>query len=292
LSLGSLAILLSETTSPGWRLLPAAANVPLGWGTLHTVMTFHYAHLFYSKNADAETEARDSGGLEFPKTDEPSILDFVYYSFVIGMTSQRTRDRLVERLRVEGIRNERVLEVIRATPRHLFVDEALASRAYEDTALPIGYGQTISQPYIVARMTELLLGAAPRTVLEVGTGSGYQAAILSKLAKQVYAVEIIPELATNARYTLEALGISNVEIICADGRKGWPAGAPYDAIVVAAAAEEVPSALIDQLKEGGRLVIPVGGRWGQSLQTSRKHGDRLETEELCRCVFVPLVYGG
>jgi protein-L-isoaspartate(D-aspartate) O-methyltransferase len=127
--------------------------------------------------------------------------------------------------------------------------------------------------------------------LEVGAGSGYQAAILSKLAKKVYAIEIIPELVIGARRVLESLGIDNVEIICADGRLGWPEGAPYDGIVVAAAAEEVPPPLVEQLKEGGRLVIPVGGRWGQSLQISLKHGDELDTQELCGCVFVPLVHG-
>jgi protein-L-isoaspartate(D-aspartate) O-methyltransferase len=144
---------------------------------------------------------------------------------------------------------------------------------------------------MVAMSIEALRLEGDETVLEVGAGSGYQAAVLSKLAKKVVAIENIPELAASARRVLGSLGIDNVEIICADGRKGWPADAPYDGIVVAAAAEEVPPALIEQLKEGGRLVIPVGGGWGQSLQTSRKRGDVLETEELCRCVFVPLVHG-
>jgi protein-L-isoaspartate(D-aspartate) O-methyltransferase len=144
---------------------------------------------------------------------------------------------------------------------------------------------------MVAMSVEALRLEGDETVLEIGAGSGYQAAILSKLAKKVYAIEIIPELVANARRALDSLQIDNVEILCADGRKGWPEGAPYDGIVVAAAAEEVPPALIEQLKEGGRLVVPVGGKWGQSLQTSRKRGGKLETEELCRCVFVPLVYG-
>jgi len=143
----------------------------------------------------------------------------------------------------------------------------------------------------VAMSVEALELKGDETVLEVGAGSGYQAAVLSKLAKKVYAIEIIPELVTNARRVLASLGIDNVELICSDGRLGWPEGAPYDGIVVAAAAEEGPPALVEQLKEGGRLVIPVGGRWGQALQASRKRGDVLYTEELCRCIFVPLVHG-
>jgi protein-L-isoaspartate(D-aspartate) O-methyltransferase len=144
---------------------------------------------------------------------------------------------------------------------------------------------------MVAMSVEALRLEGDETVLEVGAGSGYQAAILSKLAKKVYAIEIIPALVANAQRALDSLGIDNVEIICADGRKGWPDGAPYDGIVVAAAAEEVPPALVEQLKEGGRLVIPVGGRWGQSLQASRKRGGKLESTELCGVIFVPLVYG-
>jgi protein-L-isoaspartate(D-aspartate) O-methyltransferase len=145
---------------------------------------------------------------------------------------------------------------------------------------------------MVAMSVEALRLHGDETVLEVGAGSGYQAAILSRLVKKVYAIEIIPELVAGARRTIESLGIDNVELVCADGRKGWPAGAPYDGIVVAAAAEEVPQALVEQLKEGGRLVIPVGGKWGQALQASRKREGNLETEDLCRCVFVPLVHGG
>lgn len=204
----------------------------------------------------------------------------------------KERAAMVERqLRRRGIGDSRVLAAMGEVPREAFVPEAQKLNAYADSALPLSRGQTISQPLMVAMSVEALQLGGNETVLEIGAGSGYQAAVLSKLAKKVYAIEIIPELVHDARRVLGTLGIDNVELICADGRKGWPEGAPYDGIVVAAAAENVPSALIDQLKEGGRLVIPVGGERGQSLQTSRKRGDRLETEELCRCVFVPLVYG-
>jgi protein-L-isoaspartate(D-aspartate) O-methyltransferase len=205
---------------------------------------------------------------------------------------EKERASMVEyQLRRRGIADGRVLAAMGEVPREAFVPDAHKRDAYADGALPLSQGQTISQPLMVAMSIEALKLRGDETVLEVGAGSGYQAAILSKLAEKVYAIEIIPELVANARRVLDSLGIDNVEIICADGRKGWPDGAPYDGIVVAAAAEEVPRALVEQLKEGGRLVIPVGGRWGQSLQTSRKRGDELETEELCRCVFVPLVHG-
>jgi protein-L-isoaspartate(D-aspartate) O-methyltransferase len=177
-------------------------------------------------------------------------------------------------------------------PREAFIPDSERRNAYYDGALPLSHGQTISQPLMVAMSVEALRLHGDETVLEVGAGSGYQAAILSRLVKKVYAIEIIPELVAGARRTIESLGIDNVELVCADGRKGWPAGAPYDGIVVAAAAEEVPQALVEQLKEGGRLVIPVGGKWGQALQASRKREGNLETEDLCRCVFVPLVHGG
>ena len=170
----------------------------------------------------------------------------------LGMTSQRVRDRLVERLREgsatgQGIADERVLNVIRTLPRHLFVDEVLASRAYEDTALPIGHGQTISQPWVVARMTEAVLQVAPRTVLEVGTGSGYQAAVLAELAREVYTIEILEPLAARAQRTLADLGYRNIRYRVGDGWSGWPEAAPFDGIIVTAAPEKVPQPLLDQL---------------------------------------------
>ncbi len=210
----------------------------------------------------------------------------------IGMTSQRTRDRLVERLRAEGIRNERVLEVIRATPRHLFVDEALASRAYEDTALPIGFNQTISQPFVVAAMTALIIRDNPQTVLEIGTGSGYQAAVLAALVPKVYTVERIEPLATQARLRFRKLGLRNIRASYSDGTAGLPEFAPYDAIITTAAAEVIPEALLKQLApDGGRLVIPIGSRDGQTLTLVTRHGDEFEREDLDPVVFVPLLSG-
>jgi protein-L-isoaspartate(D-aspartate) O-methyltransferase len=211
----------------------------------------------------------------------------------IGMTSQRTRDRLVERLREKGIKNQRVLEVIRTTPRHLFVDEAMAHRAYEDTALPIGHGQTISQPYIVARMTEVLLeGGIPDVVLEVGTGSGYQSAILSRLVPKVYTVERIGALLQKARDVHRKLGLMNVFSKHSDGSWGWKPNAPYMAILVTAAPEEVPPGLLEQLAVGGRMVIPTGSKDGVQelkLYTRTTEGFEEKTLELVR--FVPLLDG-
>lgn len=211
----------------------------------------------------------------------------------IGMTSARTRDRLVERLKAEGIENTAVLERIRTVPRHLFVDEALASRAYENTALPIGYGQTISQPYIVAAMTEALIegGKKPTRVLEIGTGCGYQTAVLAPFAQHIYSVERIAPLLNRARATLAELRISNVSLRHADGWHGWRSQAPFQGILVAAAPEEVPQELLDQLDDGGRLVIPVGGRRGQQLVRITRHGNEYEREELLPVTFVPLVEG-
>jgi protein-L-isoaspartate(D-aspartate) O-methyltransferase len=207
------------------------------------------------------------------------------------MTSQRTRDRLVARLREEGIRNEAVLDAIRNTPRHLFVDEALASRAYEDTALPIGYNQTISQPYVVAAMTDLVVSSHPQKVLEIGTGSGYQAAILSPLVPKVYTVERIKPLADQARQRFRKLGLRNIRASYSDGTEGLPDFAPYDAIITTAAAEEIPQALLEQLSpDGGRLVIPVGGRNRQTL-TLITHDDTFEKTGLDPVIFVPLLTG-
>ena len=211
----------------------------------------------------------------------------------IGMTSARTRDRLVARLKEQGIGDGRVLSLIRSTPRHLFVDEALASRAYEDTALPIGLGQTISQPYIVARMTEALIAAGiPEQVLEVGTGCGYQTAILSSLVKRVYTVERLAALSQRARQTLSSISIRNVFFRHADGGWGWPQHAPYDGIICTAAPDEVPSSLMEQLAVGGRLVIPVGPAGDQQLLLVTRRGeDRYDREVLDKVSFVPLLGG-
>lgn len=209
----------------------------------------------------------------------------------IGMTSQRTRDRLVTRLREEGIRNNRVLDAIASTPRHLFLDEALASRAYEDTSLPIGHGQTISQPYIVARMTELLLEVEPAVVLEVGTGSGYQAAILAGLVDKVYTTERIEPLATQARQRFRQLGLRNIRVQHSDGSWGWPQFGPFDAIIVTAGAADIPEALLEQLKVGGRLVMPLGGRDRQVLISVTRTPTVYEREDFEPVVFVPLLGG-
>jgi protein-L-isoaspartate(D-aspartate) O-methyltransferase len=212
--------------------------------------------------------------------------------FGIGMTSARTRERLIQRLKAEGIRNPAVLGQIRDVPRHLFVDEALASRAYEDTALPIGHGQTISQPYVVARMTEAAVGdGRPDKVLEIGTGCGYQTAILAGLVGHVYSVERVAPLLRKARQRLRELDIQNVHFRHGDGWQGWKAHAPYDAIIVTAAPPETPRALLEQLKDGGRLVIPVGPRSHQELLQIQRNGDCYEETVLGYVVFVPLLTG-
>ncbi len=209
------------------------------------------------------------------------------------MTSQRTRDRLIERLRAEGIRNERVLEVMRTTPRHIFIDEAMAHRAYEDTALPIGHGQTISQPWIVARMTEVLLAeGVPNVVLEVGTGSGYQAAVLARLVAKVYTVERINALLNRAREAHRALKLNNIFSRHSDGSWGLPQYAPYPAIMVTAAPESVPESLLEQLAVGGRMVIPVGSVHGeQVLKLITRSSRGLEETTLSAVRFVPLLDG-
>lgn len=211
----------------------------------------------------------------------------------IGMTSQRTRDRLVERLKEDGIRDERVLKVMRSTPRHLFVDEALSSRAYEDTALPIGHGQTISQPYIVALMTQALIAdGIPQKVLEVGSGSGYQAAVLAQLIPRVYSVERIRALHERSRTLLRDLGLRNAQLYYSDGSWGLRQFAPFDAIIVTAAPEEVPQALLQQLAVGGKMIIPVGkGHDVQKLLKITRTETQYEQQLLETVSFVPLCSG-
>lgn len=196
-----------------------------------------------------------------------------------------------QQLQRRGITDTRVLAAMGEVPRELFVPDAHRGDAYTDSALPLSHGQTISQPLMVAMSLEALALDGHENVLDVGSGSGYQTAVLARLARTVHAVEIVPDLVDAARVRLDLLGIDNVEFHLGDGRRGWGDAAPYDAIVVAAAAETTPLALIEQLVDGGRLVIPVGERRGQTLTLFRKHEDRVESEELCRCVFVPLVYG-
>jgi protein-L-isoaspartate(D-aspartate) O-methyltransferase len=210
----------------------------------------------------------------------------------IGMTSRRTRERLVERLKAEGIRDRRVLDRIRDLPRHLFVDEALASRAYEDTALPIGHGQTISQPYIVARMTEALFAGGPLSdVLEVGTGSGYQTAVLAPMVRRVYTVERVAALLDQARDRFRQIGVRNVRTKHSDGGLGMPEYAPFDGIIVTAAPEGIPRALVNQLKIGGRMVLPIGSREEQALVRVTRTEDGYDKELLEQVVFVPLLGG-
>jgi protein-L-isoaspartate(D-aspartate) O-methyltransferase len=210
----------------------------------------------------------------------------------LGMASQRSRDRLVTQLTQEGIRDTRVLAAISKLPRHSFIDEALASRAYDNTALPIGFGQTISQPYVVARMTEqLVAGARIRTVLEVGTGCGYQTAVLAELVDQVYSIERLPALYQQAKTRLHTLGYTNVWLTHGDGYKGWPENAPYDGILVAAASQSVPEALLRQLKPGGRMILPVGAPGRQVLRRILRTDEGYDATDLDPVSFVPLVSG-
>ncbi|OOG37033.1 protein-L-isoaspartate(D-aspartate) O-methyltransferase [Rhodanobacter sp. C05] len=210
-----------------------------------------------------------------------------------GMTSQRARDRLANSLKEEGIRDLRVVDVIRNTPRHHFIDQALHSRAYENTALPIGHGQTISQPWVVARMTEALLEfGIPQKVLEIGTGSGYQAAILAALVPQVFTVERIEELLRQARRRFRQLGLTNLRSRYDDGKLGWPDEAPFDAIILTAAGDTIPTRILDQLSPAGVLVAPVGSPSRQTLIRMRGdgQGDFIQ-EELGAVSFVPLLGG-
>lgn len=210
----------------------------------------------------------------------------------IGMTSQRTRDRLVERLKTQGIEEMSVLEVIRSTPRHLFVDEALSHRAYEDTALPVGFNQTISQPYVVALMTEALVNSgAMGRVLEVGSGCGYQTTVLAQLADQVYSVERIKGLLDKARQRIKQLKLKNVHFNYGDGTLGWEEHGPYDGIIVTAAPRDIPEALLNQLKEGGRMVIPVGDRSVQDLVLVTRRNNSFEKQILQSVQFVPFISG-
>lgn len=210
----------------------------------------------------------------------------------IGMTSRRTRERLIGRLIEQGIDDPRVLEVMRELPRHIFIDEALSHRAYEDTALPIGYNQTISQPYIVAKMTEILLdGGTPERVLEIGTGSGYQTAVLACLVGRVFSVERIQPLQEKARKRLRQLGLRNVQFQHADGGFGWPEKGPFDAITCAAAPEQIPPELFDQLAIGGRMIIPVGGSVQELRLVIRTDEDNFDQQVLEGVKFVPMLSG-
>ena len=211
----------------------------------------------------------------------------------IGMTSRRTRERLIQRLLDQGIQSTKVLDAIRTIPRHLFLDEALAHRAYEDTALPIGHNQTLSQPYIVARMTEVLLEQGERNkVLEIGTGSGYQTAVLASLVGKVYSVERIRPLQEKARQRLSRLSLNNVRLRHTDGGMGWPEESPFDGIIVTAAPGDIPEELLSQLSsEGGRLVIPVGGSDCQNLVQVTRNGDEYQHKVLEAVRFVPLLAG-
>ena len=210
----------------------------------------------------------------------------------IGMTSQRTRDRLIAALKEMGIESGAVLDVMRSIPRHLFVDEALATRAYENVPLPIGYNQTISQPYIVARMTEALVsGRRLNNVLEIGAGCGYQSAVIAQFAAQVYSVERINGLLTQARERFRRLGYHNIRARHADGNGGWPEQAPFDGIIVAAAPLGVPEALLDQLAPDGRLIIPVGAPDEQKLLSVTRAEDGFKHEQIDAVSFVPMLGG-
>lgn len=208
------------------------------------------------------------------------------------MTSQRSRNRLVAEIGNMGIKSETVLESIRNTPRHIFVDEALASRAYDNTALPIGHNQTISQPYIVARMTEALLEVEdPDKVLEIGTGCGYQTAILSQVARRVYSIERIEALLAGARERFRTLDVRNIRAKHGDGNKGWPEHAPFQGILVSAAPAKIPAALMEQLAVGGRMIIPIGDGLGQKLLSIARTETGYAEKFLDPVSFVPMLRG-
>lgn len=209
----------------------------------------------------------------------------------IGMTSQRTRNRMIDRLREKGITDERVLGAMGKVPRHLFMDEAMAHKAYEDTALPIKYGQTISQPWVVAKMTEIVLSYQPKKILEIGTGSGYQAAILGQLVDQVFSVERIDNLTRTARRRFVKFGYTNVRTKTGDGFDGWENEAPYDLIIATAAAEKIPESLLNQLKPLGVMLLPVGDSTNQNLIKVTKTFDGYDTEVLESVMFVPFLQG-
>lgn len=213
-------------------------------------------------------------------------------SLGIGMTSERTRQRLIDRLRVRGVGDERVLMAMTKVPRHLFVDEALAHRAYEDDALPIKFGQTISQPFVVARMTEeVIKHKHPVKVLELGTGSGYQAAVLAQLVDQVYSVERIDKLTRIARRRFIKLGYNNIRCKTGDGYEGWPNEALFDVIICTAAPEKIPFQLLDQLEVGGKMILPVGDNKQQKLIAVVKEQQGYHEEFLGEVIFVPLLSG-
>lgn len=210
----------------------------------------------------------------------------------IGMTSQRARDRMVNELRQMGIKNQDVLRVISNTPRHLFMDEALSSRAYENCSLPIGQGQTISQPYIVAKMTEILLQIPnPQKILEIGTGSGYQTAVLSPLVRAVYSIERIEYLLNRTKPLFRKLKLNNILAKHGDGYQGWPSKAPFDAIIITAAPQQIPNLLFEQLADGGRLISPVGEQGEQQLWVYQKIGNDIESQMIEAVSFVPLLNG-
>lgn len=210
----------------------------------------------------------------------------------IGMTSRRTRERLILRLREKGVQDEHVLQIMLNTPRHIFVDEALSSRAYEDTALPIGFGQTISQPHTVAVMTEALLSDGPKCkVLEIGTGSGYQTAVLAQLVEEVFTVERIQRLQMKARQRMRQLDLHNVRYKFDDGNLGWVEKGPFDGIIVTAAPDDIPPALLEQLAENGRMLIPSGESGRQQLHCIIRNGSEFEHSIMHDVEFVPLLKG-